>query len=81
MYRFLVWAVTLTIAWPSLAQETRQELLRQQREEKRARVEPYKLNRVEKEMIRLGVTLILTPRGHCQLRIGTTLSRVVTSAL
>ena len=29
----------------------------------------------------LGVTLILTPRGHCQLRIGTTLSRVVTSAL
>ena len=28
-----------------------------------------------------GVTLILTPRGHCQLRIGTTLSRVVTSAL
>ena len=44
--------MTLTIAWPSLAQETRQELLRQQREEKRARVEPYKLNRVEKEMIR-----------------------------
>ena len=30
---------------------------------------------------RMGVTLILTPRGHCQLRIGTTLSRVVTSAL
>ena len=29
----------------------------------------------------MGVTLILTPRGHCQLRIGTTLSRVVTSAL
>ena len=28
----------------------------------------------------LGVTLILTP-NHCQLRIGTTLSRVVTSAL
>jgi len=31
--------------------------------------------------IGLGVTLILTPQGHCQLRIGTTLSRVVTSAL
>ena len=31
--------------------------------------------------ILMGVTLILTPRGHCQLRIGTTLSRVVTSAL
>ena len=29
----------------------------------------------------MGVTLILTPQGHCQLRIGTTLSRVVTSAL
>ena len=32
-------------------------------------------------LIGMGVTLILTPRGHCQLRIGTTLSRVVTSAL
>ena len=35
----------------------------------------------ELDAIVRGVTLILTPRGHCQLRIGTTLSRVVTSAL
>ena len=35
----------------------------------------------ESDVKRMGVTLILTPRGHCQLRIGTTLSRVVTSAL
>ena len=44
--------------------------------------EPYALGGDRSaDNIRLGVTLILTPRGHCQLRIGTTLSRVVTSAL
>ena len=52
MYRFCVLAATLSIALPSFAQETRQELLREQREEKRAHVEPYKLNRVEEEMVR-----------------------------
>ena len=52
MYRFFVWIASLSIALPALAQETRQELLRAQREEKRAHIEPYKLNRVEEQMLR-----------------------------
>ena len=52
MCHFFIGLATLAIAVPAIAQQTRQELLRQQREEKRAHVEPHKANRVEEQMIR-----------------------------
>ena len=43
MYRFFIVLATVAIALPTLAQETREELWRRRREEKRAHVEPHKI--------------------------------------
>ena len=56
---------TLLLASVSSAQETRHELLRQKREEKRSRVEPYKPNPVEEQMVRFDKAETPTGPGLC----------------
>lgn len=46
-------AFALTVTADAYPQPTRRELLRQQREDKRERLEPYRVSRVEQEMVRL----------------------------
>jgi hypothetical protein len=54
----------LSVAAGSLAQETRHGLLRQRREDKRMRVEPYVLNRVEQQMARFDKAETPTIADH-----------------